>query len=190
MKNEISVNGKREYEYLLDSVKWDDSYFNLIYDFYYPIVLRNVIQLKKGNIDAEDIVQEVFISFWLQRLQLVKSNINIRGWLIRTSYYKTMTYLRTKYRLKLLDEASTSFELAKIINIEPDDSSEEKLKQLFSSISKLSVRRKSILFKCKLENKTYKETAVEMSLSVHTIKENINAAMASLKTDLDSTKPG
>ena len=148
--------------------------FDKLYWKYHSALYNNVLKITRDTGAAEDIVQEIFITLWQKRM-LIETSKSISGWLFVISYNRAINWQRKK----LLETQKQQN-----ITVEEDASTDTynmQMKMLEDALEKLSPQKRRVFELCKLQGKTYKETAEELNISSHTVKEYLSGAMASVK---------
>lgn len=155
----------------------DIAAFDEIYRRNFPPVYCNALKITREVSLAEDALQEVFIILWEKR-STIDPEKSLAGWLFIICYHQSINILRKKLRESLLYK-----ELQ-----QPDEySMEEEIKYgkqwkiLENALSSLSPQRRRVFELCKLEGKTYEETALELRISKYTVKEYLSSAVAAIK---------
>jgi len=155
----------------------DVAAFNEIYRRNFHPVYCNALKITREVSLAEDALQEVFITLW-ERRATIDPERSLAGWLFVICYHQSVNILRKKLRESLIYKKLQ----------EPSDySMEEEIKYgaqwkiLESALSSLSPQRRRVFELCKLEGKTYEETAMELRISKYTVKEYLSAAIAAIK---------
>ncbi|HEX6432308.1 MAG TPA: sigma-70 family RNA polymerase sigma factor, partial [Niastella sp.] len=159
-----------------------------IWQKYHQAVLANICKLISKQPEAEDILQEVFITLW-QKRQTLTPNQSIAGWLFTTSYYKSLEQLKRSIRLSFdsLDEQVASLATETPTNFEQEYA--EKLTVLNAAIESLPPRKKSAFTLCRLEGKTYEEAAAELGLSTETVKDYVKYSAKMLREYIVTKSP-
>ena len=152
--------------------------FNSIYWKYHSAIYYNILKVTKDELFAEDLVQEVFTTLWTKRHGLDPDK-EIAGWLFVVSSNKSITHLKQKLKTSLSEKniLSPLGEEADHGNQFTDDM----LATLEKAIDKLSPQKRKVFELCKLEGKTYLETATVLGISKHTVKEYLSASIISVK---------
>jgi RNA polymerase sigma factor (sigma-70 family) len=155
----------------------DIAAFDEIYRRNFHPVYCNALKITREVSLAEDALQEVFIILWEKR-STIDPEKSLAGWLFIICYHQSINILRRKLRESLLYK-----ELQ-----QPDEySMEEEIKYgkqwkiLENALSSLSPQRRRVFELCKLEGKTYEETALELRISKYTVKEYLSSAVAAIK---------
>lgn len=130
-----------------------------------------------GDVDsAEDVVQDSFTSMWLKLGEGTEIK-NKRAYLYTAVRNKCLDKLRSTTRFESLDpQMEDSVEWEEEVR---EDSTTEA--QLWTAIDALPAKRKEILLLNKRDGLKYSEIAEKLGLSVNTVRNQINRAMATLK---------
>ena len=158
----------------------DEKAFDLLYRKYHVAIYRNILKLVKNNEHAQDLLQEVFFTLWDKRSQ-IDPNRPIANWLFVVSHNKSITHLKKTANACVVFE-----EILGDVSDETFDPfiSEEKLTFIEGAINRLSPQKKRVFELCKIEHKTYEQTAREMGISRYTVKEYLSEAVASIKSQV------
>jgi len=156
----------------------DMNAFDTIYLKYHQPLYSNILKLSKDAAASKDLLQEVFITLWEKRLTL-DENKPVANWLFTVSYNKSVNYLkqvlRESVRLKDFNE-----------KVEADEEKETCLREIRlcmieNAVKNLSPQKSRVFDLCKLQGKTYDETAKELNISKHTVKEYLVEAIINIK---------
>lgn len=166
-----------EYKLLCRLVNGDRHAFDAIYHQYFNAVYCNVLKITRDKEAAEDLLQEVFIALWEKR-ETISPEQSVGGWLFVISYNKSINLLRKKLResiayKQLQEPAEDVFEDRSDYNLQ--------WKILEDAMSQLSPQKRKVFELCKIQGKTYEETALALRISKYTVKEYLSAAVSFLK---------
>jgi RNA polymerase sigma factor (sigma-70 family) len=158
--------------------KDDVKSFDTLYLKYHRPLYTNILKLTKDTETAQDILQEVFISLWEKRMSLDEDK-PVANWLFTVSYNKSITCLK-----RILKEATRFTYLTN--RYEATDEKEAELKEVQLSliegaVKHLSPQKSKVFVLCKLQGKTYDQTAKELKISRHTVKEYLSDAVINIK---------
>ena len=155
----------------------DSKAFNILYWKYHSTLYTNIYRLMKEEDVTQEILQELFITLWEKRLTLNPDQA-ILNWLFSVSYYKCLHYLQQVTKEKTvyaqLDHDAATIEPAMTFK-------EIRLAQMEKAIEQLAPQRRKVFEMCKLQGKSYKATALELNLSIHTVKEYLSLALINIK---------
>jgi RNA polymerase sigma factor (sigma-70 family) len=133
---------------------------------------------------TDDILQEVFISLWEKREQFAFYD-KISGWLFVASYNRSMNALRKQVTERVYKKSVESNPLSSQATYIFDPSAAELQEQQFllleEAIANLPPQRKRVFELCRLQGKTYEQTAAELSISRNTVKEHLQKAAESIR---------
>lgn len=169
-------------ELILNLIKGDEKAFEHAYYQYHQAVLANICKLIANQHEAEDILQEVFITLWNNKHKL-SADHTVAGWLFTASYYKSLAHIK-----KSLKQNITNL-TPELQNILIDDSNEnvneadysQKLSTLNAAIELLPPQKKLAFKLSRLEGKTYDEIALILNISTESAKDYVKSASKILK---------
>ncbi|WP_316794091.1 RNA polymerase sigma factor [Pedobacter frigoris] len=156
----------------------DSMAFDALYWKYHQAIYKNIFKLTKDKLSSQDILQDVFSALWNKRESL-HADQSPANWLFTVSFNYAINF--TKKRLKeaiVVDRSADLEDLAELYEVEEGD---EQYKLLQMALQKLSPQKRRVFELCKLEGKTYDQTALEMNISKHTVKEYLSGAVESIK---------
>lgn len=171
----MTMNHK-EIELIVRLQQDDVNAFDTLYHTYHNSLYSNIYKLTRQADSSKDILQEVFISLWEKRLSIDPEQ-SVGGWLFVVSYNKSVTFLKKRLRefVLIAKHKVSSPEFEKELQ------NEHQLVLLEEAIKKLSPQKRKVFELCKLEGKSYDETASEMGISKHTVKEYLSGAISYIK---------
>lgn len=167
-----------EYDLLGRLVKDDRIAFDVIYHQYFHAVYRNALKITHDTALAEDILQEVFFTLWEKR-KTIDINRSVGGWLFVVCYNKAVHQLQKKLKESLACRQLQQYTAEGITN--DITRYEQQWEMLGKVIAQLSPQKRRVFELCKLQGKTYEETAVILHISKHTVKEYLAAAICFIK---------
>jgi RNA polymerase sigma-70 factor (family 1) len=170
------VSITNDYQLVLRLQQEDVNAFDELYEKYHKGVYLNILKLIDDVTTAQDILQEVFLTLWEKRTT-IDSSQSVASWLFVVSYNRSINYLRRT----LKHELSLDGHENRITGSEPADEIASRELLLREAISRLSPQKRKVLELCKLQGKSYEETAQELHLSRHTVKEYLSTAISAIK---------
>ena len=142
------------------------------------MVFNLALSYVQNSEDAEEITQDVFLSVH-QSISTFKAQANIKTWIYRITINKSLDFLKAKKRQKRFSHFTSLFfenssepkYLGSDFN-HPGIILEEKeaFVQLFSAINLLPDSQKTVLILSKIEDKSQKEIAEIMNISVKAVE--------------------
>jgi RNA polymerase sigma-70 factor (family 1) len=185
--NSITLTDKVPYdeaELLANFAEGDASAFNTLYERYYEPIRLNIFKIVRNETITDDLLQEVFILFWKKRAQFAGKK-TVSGWLFVISYNRSINFLRRQATEKLYLK-SISFTRLIAENPEDEQIQELQFQLLEDAISHLSPQRRRVFELCRLQGKSYHETADQLSISKNTVKEHLVKAGDSIRNYVDN----
>lgn len=147
----------------------DESALKELFDAYYVPLCLYAVQLTDSLEVSEDLVQEVFISFWERKAyRLLQSDL--RSYLFAAIRHLALNYMRRErpYALQDVEEALFPAEW------EEEDMTDDTLLRMRQKLNKaletLSPQEYKVLQLIVFKNKKYKEVAEEMGITVNSVK--------------------
>lgn len=167
----------------------DYNAFTEIYNRNWKNLLRYVSRIAGDDQDeAEDILQEVFISLW--KRHAVLQTENLQSWLYGAARRNALFHLRTaKTRNKYI--ASLSDYLTEVSTNLDDEIEVKELSALIDrEIDRLPHKMKEIFILSRKENLSHKEIADRLGISDKTVKKQINNVLKIFRNRLDNGSAG
>ncbi|MCK0131312.1 RNA polymerase sigma-70 factor [Flavobacteriaceae bacterium F08102] len=154
--------------------------FKLLHDKYASNMFLYAFKVLKDKQVSEDIIQNIFIDFWSKRNN---NNVdNIKSYFFRAVKYQIFNHFRNH---KLSTEDITRLNLIDIsINASKRMEYQELEEIIHNSINKLPKRCKEIFELSRFEQKSNKEIAEELGISVQGVKNQISKALKHIRKDL------
>lgn len=181
---------------LLDRVRSGDrDAFELLFRTHYPSLLRFAHAQLRGDVDAEDVVHDVFLRLWSERTRLgpVRS---LRSYLLTSVRHRVIDLIRhRKVEQRLIvgstDErpgANNGLSVADIqsTHSESDAAALAELDEAIRrGVAALPERCRMAFLLCREQGLSYAEAAEVMGVSPATVKTQMARALASLRTAVD-----
>ena len=175
---------KKQQPHLLSLLNAGDiKAYDFLYKKYYGLIVLYAYKLTNDHAMAEDIVQDIFISIWKNRVQFANDR-SIPFYLYRSvrNYYVNHRLHPRSRQIEIDEEALINY-------CDYDDPNtlfmeEEIYTFMFEAIDQLPKRCREVMLKV-LEGKKNMEIAVEMSLSIETVKTQKKRGIDILRKILD-----
>lgn len=162
----------------------DQEAFALIYRRYWEGLFITAAKTLRGKQEAEDVVQDVFLSLWNRRGEL-----NIEGSLsayLQTSVrYKAIHYIeknitRRDYLALLTDVAVNTLSPPADIQLQLKEAQQT----IREAVDKMPPKMQEVYRLSRQEHLTHREIAEKLGISVETVKKHIQHALQLIKTAL------
>jgi len=157
--------------------------FKMLFDLYKSRTYAVAYKLTKQAYASEEITQDVFISIWVSRAQLVNVK-DAEAYLYTIIYNKVSRYLKKESNQERILQLS-------IWNAKPYSNETEETvfvhdqqKRLGAAIRKLSPQKKLMYELHEVQGKSYDEIAQTLHLSPHTVKSHVLQALKFIRNYL------
>ncbi|WP_297908529.1 RNA polymerase sigma-70 factor [uncultured Parabacteroides sp.] len=176
---------------LIERVKKGDRIaFNELYRQYY-LSLRSYAELFLDEVEAEDVVQDVFLNVWLRKEGLDDSQ-SLQGYLLRSVYNSSLNVLKKKIHSN--DYRSTyEQEIEEIGYRYYDPDANEVIRRLYNqdlrseinaAINSLPTRCREVFTLSYLHDIPSKEISLQLGISLSTVDNHIYSALKLLRKKL------
>ena len=174
----------------------DDRNFEEIYLKYFPRLLRFAQEYVLNKEDAENIIQDVFMTLWERRDDL-KIHISLVSYLFILIKNRCIDHLRRKKHAEIgkkqMQENFTHEQQMKLSSLEALDHtliSDSNLEQIIArAIDSLPPKCREIFILHKIDGKKYKEIAEKLQISVSTVENQMGIALRKLREQLKDYMP-
>lgn len=159
--------------------------FKDIYDRYHPILYTLALNMLRDSESARDVVQNVFLKFWMHRKVLATlTNVNILNYLYTMTKNSVLSIIkRKKIELKVYSEKKMT-DNALDEGVYERLIANEKYHMVEEAIVRLSPIKQKIV-SLKREGFTNVEVAQKLNLSVNTVKVHYTVALKKIKEYLE-----
>lgn len=154
--------------------------FNQLYSQYAPILYQRLLRLLKNPDSVEEILQEVFLKIWNKHEEIVPEK-GFKTFIYRMADNMAIDLFRKIGRDKALQLELWAASISFYLHTEEKLLNKEKVRIVHEAIQSLPPKRRDILVQCKLEDKSYKEVAEKMGISVSTVSNQLVSAMKDVK---------
>lgn len=155
--------------------------FDLLFEVYSHKLYAFALKYFRNTADAEELVQEVFVKVWENRLTL-KSEYSFKSYLFTIALNRIRKYFNKKaVSLRYIESLQYNSELSDQIILEEYEPALQKLNFI---IDQMPPRRREIFIKNKLEGKSSKEVASELNISPGTVDNQVSEALRFIRNHL------
>lgn len=163
----------------------DKGAFYVLYQNYADLLYRNILVRVKSSFDADEILQDFFVTIWEKR-ESINIETNVKGYLlVWLKHHILNTIKKQQVRIKHqtlsqkhLEEAD-DYTWVKIV-------SEDLNAKLNEVVDGLPPRLKSVYILSREQHLSVKEIAERLSVSEQTVKNQLTDIMRRLKTEMNS----
>jgi RNA polymerase sigma-70 factor (ECF subfamily) len=160
----------------------DESGLRQMFDTYYsPLCVFALKYIDSFDL-AEDLVQEVFITFW-EKKRIDQLQGSLKSYLFSAVKNNALNHIRQnkKFRIEELDD---EFDVLMEQTSDMEDL-ELKKQKLYQEMENLSDQGKKVFEAIIFQNMKYKDVAEELNVSVNTVKTHFSRALKQLRSSLD-----
>lgn len=179
-------SSKTNRELLLQLQKGDRVAFYNIYERYSKRLYWFILRYIKVEVDAEGIVQEVFIKIWEGRDKL-DVDASFESYLFTITYNATINLLRKKAsEHKYLEHLKSIRQIQKAPDLIDEIQFKELNEKVKTLLNELTPRQKEIFKLSREEGLTHNEIAKKLDVSLNTVKKHMANALSFLKSRVDN----
>ena len=161
--------------------KGDLGAFEAFFEAYKKRVFGVALKMLKSPTEAEDIVQEVFLSIWQSRAGLGKIN-DPEAYLFTITHNTIYTHLRKASRNEQLLNAILYYIAQKENATEETVAAHEAGKLIREAVQQLSPQQRTVFELSKQEGLSYREIAERMQISQNTVRNHLAVAVKTVRT--------
>lgn len=157
--------------------------FNILYNRYQPMMLTLARKKLFNQHEAEDIVQEIFASFWHRR-KSISSNLPVKHYLLRAVHFQYAYKCRSnavakKYELHLSNATQVDNHLAKFLE------NKELILKIRMAAEKISAPACRKIFELAyIEDKSCNEIATSLNIQAQVVRNQTSRALKVIREEL------
>ena len=165
----------------------DQAAFTAIYERYWKSLFREAMNVLRSQKEAEDCVQELFVSLWNRRQSL--SITTLRAYLQTAIRYQCIDRIeKDMIRGGYLNDFSTYMEANQTMpSVEEELYARELAASIDQVMDKMPDKMREVFRLSRQEHLTHREIAHRLQISEETVKKQIYLALKILKTNLGNT---
>lgn len=158
--------------------------FEQVFTCYYSTLKTAAFLLLNDEDDAEDVIQQLFADIWTRELYK-NIDVSIKAYLYTAVRNKCLNFLERK---KVIEKQKNTYaeNFSEIINDQEKGHSENELpSHMRNALEELPPQRRAAFELVYMEDKSYKDAAGEMGISVNSLKTHLKMGMRFLRSALD-----
>jgi RNA polymerase sigma-70 factor, ECF subfamily len=164
--------------------KGDEKALRHLFDQHYPLLLNDIYRILPDQDTCQDLAQEVFVELWRKR-DALDIHTSLRAYLRRAAVNRALNHLKTQRRTILDDSVSFADDADTSDHDKAIQDKQEHLEQtLYAAIDTLPEKCRVVFSLSRFENRSHKEIAEMLGISVKTIENQITKAMKILREAL------
>lgn len=157
--------------------------YEQVFKKYYRALSIKAFEMLEDEMDAEDLVQNLFISMW-QKSHYLSINTSLKAYLFRAVHNQCLM----KLRKRKVDQQRLEVYTFNLDEEEADSETDQHQDQINLIFNELPTQRQKAFKLVYLEDKKYKEAANEMGLSINSVKTHLKLAIKMLQKKLINFK--
>jgi RNA polymerase sigma-70 factor (family 1) len=157
-----------------------ESNFRQLYEKHAPSLRQLAFRITRSQQQSQDIVQDVFLNLWGHRAEIDSIN-NMEGWLYRVTENKLMDFLRKTASDERLRRVLWARAKSSIDDTEKLLEAKECFSTIHKAVSRLPPQRQLIYQLNREKGLNYQEIAEALSISRHTVKNQLSMALRSIR---------
>lgn len=162
----------------------DEAAFAEIYSRYWEKMVSYAVRLTKSQEESADITQEIFVSLWNRRTEVVIKG-TLASYLIKSTRNLSLRYLERNVAGEGFFEELNEYIIDKSQNIENGISLRDLQASIDLSISKLPKKMREIYVLSRDEQFSYREIAQKLGIAEGTVKKQISNALKAISESLN-----
>ncbi|MDB4925988.1 sigma-70 family RNA polymerase sigma factor [Mucilaginibacter sp.] len=158
----------------------DETAFNAIYQAYSKPMYRRIMYLVKNMDVADEVLQELFIKLWINRVTL-DTDKSFQSYMFTVAQNLVYNYFRKIASDQSLIQSLSFNSVNHYLNGEELLENKQAAQLLHQAIDQLTPQRKQVFSLCKLQGKSYEETSRIMGISTATVNSHMTKSIQSIK---------
>lgn len=173
-----------EYHLIQDLKRGSHKAFDKIYQIYAKRLYAYSLQFTKSPEESEEIVQEVFVKLWSNRMK-IKQNETLRSLLFIMAKHHLINAYRFRINHPVYEEYVNYMDILSTEDAHHKLEYNEFVLRLRKIIKTLPVTQQKVIHLSRLQQLSNKEIAEKLSLSEQTVKNQLSLGLKSLKEKLN-----
>jgi RNA polymerase sigma-70 factor (ECF subfamily) len=169
-----------EYQLLKNLATGDKKVFNNLVRLYYTSLCRYAIKYVRSEEQAEEIVQDVFLSLW-ERRGVLMITTSLEAYLHTAVKYRSLNHLKKKLATQELISDYEAYAHPSTNNTEDQIAGNELAHLVTQAIRALPEKCRIIFDLSRNGGLTYREIATELNISPKTVETQISIALRRIK---------
>jgi RNA polymerase sigma-70 factor (ECF subfamily) len=166
--------------------KWqtdDKAAFEALYRQYEKLVFKVAFLMVGSREEAEDVLQEVFLSAWQSRRTYDASKGKITTWLHTITMNRCF---RSHRKARAASVSTDSIELAGATDCQPEEIlvTKDEYEHLLKALNAMDKKHRAVIILRFFNDLEYKEIAEVLGIPLGTVKSRLNNGLACLKGEM------
>ena len=187
LKEYISLNTDMQKKRIRNKETLDRQQFDKLFRRYYNALFFFAARYVHDKDDAENLVQEAFMAFWLNRENInERSENSLKAWLYNTLKNKCLNFLEKESSQKKYNEYIRARNSLNILALSGYDINEAVFDEVFELLDKvleeMPEQSRAVFEMSRMNGMKNKEIAEVLGISVKAVEANMTRALKFLKT--------
>jgi RNA polymerase sigma-70 factor (family 1) len=166
----------------------EEKVFEDVFRSFYPALCRYAESIVKDDAQAEDIVQQVFVTIWEKRMS-ISFQLSAKAYLYRAVHNRCLNYLEQGKVRQLYRNESVGKEEPLSAAADAGGERRELQERISRAIEKLPEQCRLIFRLSRFDEMKYAEIAAHLNISVKTVENQMGKALRILREELKEYLP-
>lgn len=180
-------NADRSIGYMQQPISADNAAFEELFRQHFVSLCTIAYYVVEDKDAARDIVQDFFLGYWNKRHQ-IKITHDFKSYASKAVRYTAITSLKKSGRMKL-QELEVMDGLAAQFAVDDVESREQQYNVLWEALNKMPEQRRKVFLMSNQDKVKYKDIALQLGISVNTVKTHIRLALQFLRMECKWVMP-
>ncbi|UKJ06765.1 RNA polymerase sigma factor [Solitalea lacus] len=158
----------------------DESAFTALYKAYSKPLYLRILRMVKNAEDAEELLQELFIKLWNNR-ETIDLEKSFQSYMYTIAQNLVYNFFRKVANDQTLINSLVANTMDYCLDAQELLENKEKSLLLQRAIDQLTTQQKRVFQLCKIEDKSYAETAELLGISIATVNSHMTKSLQSIK---------
>lgn len=154
-----------------------------VYDLYSTMVFSVAMRVLHSPVDAEDVMQEVFLKLWQQPNSFAENRGSLCGWLAVVARNRAIDRVRGMKRFEDLDD----LQLPNSTNLSSEAEREMLLEKVRKVLDTMPADQRQAVEMAFFDGHTHTEIATKTGQPLGTVKTRIRSALIAIRKALETT---
>jgi RNA polymerase sigma-70 factor (ECF subfamily) len=159
--------------------------FDTVYNRYWEKLFLYIAKVIRDRDDAQDIVQEIFVSLWLRREELPRIN-SLSAYLFTAARYKGLSYIQANIHKSNYSESLSGFLTEQNYSPDQHQAAEELQSFINEGVASMPSKMRVVFSLSRTEGLSHKKIAEKLEISDKTVKKQISNALKHIRLKLAS----
>ena len=155
---------------------------SLLYDKYFDYLSKEILYILKNEEDTRDVIQDLFLTLWNNKDHLNNINTSLKLYLRKAAYNKSLNKIKTKVKFFEVEDEESIYENE---NQHSDMVVKELNERITKAIDQLPFKCRTVFLLSRYDEKSYKEIAESLEISIKTVENQISKALKILRKKID-----